>query len=914
MHCGVTKKQKKGMINMRKRMYKKVGIGILAFTMIFSVKLGVFPVSVSAEENIFNETVVAQNDENVPLNDFVIDEDTVVNDDDSKNNVDLNTENEAENQQFIEDKIVFNKNDVNGNSNGMSDKIITNEQLQELINNSTEEIELEIENLEISKTITIPSGKKIILGGNGVITKEESSDITSFFEVNENSELTIQDNIVVDGNKSKITGINVKEGGMLTIKDNVSITYFCSDNWTESPIKIDGGALIMDGGNVHDNHLNETSAIKVEDGEMKMISGSVSNNTSVDYTPGIYLSNSTMTMGDGNSNPIIEKNILESGSSVGGGLCVSASIFTMYSGTITENKGVNGGGIGVIYGEDCNTEIIKGIISNNWAIMGGGMHITEGGSNVVMKNSAIYDNSTFSYLTHDNGGGVWFCPQGSGKFYTTNGSAIINNIAGGAGDDITIDDLGIMPGPSDPSHREASVKLSKRTFTGVAVTYYKDEINNRYKNGFREVAQEDYFDGSQRAELHSQIDEKKSIDKIIKTADVLIYGNEAAIGGGISCNGTLTIGDEGKDKTINIEKAWNDTGNEDKRPNEIRVILLQNGIELDSVILSETNGWKATFDELPAYDKNQIDYQYDIKEEVVGDYEVTKSSNERDNTINFILENKFVEPKTGNLTIAKEVTGTHGDKDKEFHFNITLDNKNINCAYNDILFENGIAKVTLKHGEKVTVTGLPAGTGYTVTEVEANQDGYITSSKNEKGKIEKDVVIEVEFVNEKNAYGNLSVTKEVKGNGGEQNKEFHFIITLSDKTITGIYGEMEFVDGVAKITLKHGETAIAERLPSDISYSIVENEANEDGYKTSSKNDKGKIIENKTLEVIFTNEKNITSNKPEEPNTDKSNSDKGSPETGDQTNVGLFTAMFTMSTLILVVLVVLKKKRALEHK
>ena len=201
MHCGVTKKQKKGMINMRKRMYKKVGIGILAFTMIFSVKLGVFPVSVSAEENIFNETVVAQNDENVPLNDFVIDEDTVVNDDDSKNNVDLNTENEAENQQFIEDKIVFNKNDVNGNSNGMSDKIITNEQLQELINNSTEEIELEIENLEISKTITIPSGKKIILGGNGVITKEESSDITSFFEVNENSELTIQDNIVVDGNK-----------------------------------------------------------------------------------------------------------------------------------------------------------------------------------------------------------------------------------------------------------------------------------------------------------------------------------------------------------------------------------------------------------------------------------------------------------------------------------------------------------------------------------------------------------------------------------------------------------------------------------------------------------------------------------------------------------------------------------------
>ncbi len=547
---------------------------------------------------------------------------------------------------------------------------------------------------------------------------------------------------------SKITGINVKNG-TLTIKDSVGITHFHSDNWTESPVKIDGGTFIMEGGSVHNNRLYETSAVQVENGVMKMISGSVSNNTSDDYTPGIYLSNSTMTMGNGTSNPTIEKNILNSGSSAGGGLCVSASNFTMYSGTITENKGVNGGGIGVIYGENCKTEIIKGTISNNWAIMGGGIHITEGGSSVKMKNSAIYDNSTFTYLSHDNGGGVWFCPQGSGKFYATNGSAILNNIAGGAGDDITIDDLGIMPSPSDPSHREASVKLSNRTFTGVPIKYYKDEIGNRYKDGYREIAKSDYFNGSQRAELHSQIGTEKSIEEITQNADVLICGNKAAIGGGISCNGTLTIGDEGKDTTVNVEKKWNDIGNEDKRPKEIKITLLQNGVELDSAILSESNGWRVAFDELPAYDKNQVNYQYDIKEEVIGSYEVTKSIQENNHVIDFILENKYVEPATGNLAVCKEVTGNSADKNKEFHFTVTLDDKAINGVYGDLTFQDGMAFATLKHGQTVSGKGLPAGTKYTVIETEANQDGYITTSKNDVGTIEKDRNILITFINDK---------------------------------------------------------------------------------------------------------------------------------------------------------------------
>lgn len=68
---------------------------------------------------------------------------------------------------------------------------------------------------------------------------------------------------------------------------------------------------------------------------------------------------------------------------------------------------------------------------------------------------------------------------------------------------------------------------------------------------------------------------------------------------------------------------------------------------------------------------------------------------------------------------------------------------------------------------------------------------------------------------------------------------------------------------------------------------------------------------------------------PDEPNTDKPsidksstdklstekpNDDKGSPKTGDQTNVGFFTSIFTMSAIGIAVLMVLKKKRLLENK
>ena len=106
------------------------------------------------------------------------------------------------------------------------------------------------------------------------------------------------------------------------------------------------------------------------------------------------------------------------------------------------------------------------------------------------------------------------------------------------------------------------------------------------------------------------------------------------------------------------------------------------------------------------------------------------------------------------------------------------------------------------------------------------------------------------------ARGSLSVGKTVTGNAGDTSKAFNFTVTLGNTEINGVFGEMTFVDGVATFVLKHGESKIATGLPSGITYSVTEAEANQDGYTTASSKASGSIVNNDTVTVAFTNTKN----------------------------------------------------------
>lgn len=98
-------------------------------------------------------------------------------------------------------------------------------------------------------------------------------------------------------------------------------------------------------------------------------------------------------------------------------------------------------------------------------------------------------------------------------------------------------------------------------------------------------------------------------------------------------------------------------------------------------------------------------------------------------TNNEAVFNNTTKP-TGSLTISKTVSGNAASTTKEFTFTVTLmengDPWNGEATYGGVTFTNGVATFKLKAGDSKTITGIPAGFDYTVTESDNN--GYIVSA------------------------------------------------------------------------------------------------------------------------------------------------------------------------------------------
>lgn len=120
--------------------------------------------------------------------------------------------------------------------------------------------------------------------------------------------------------------------------------------------------------------------------------------------------------------------------------------------------------------------------------------------------------------------------------------------------------------------------------------------------------------------------------------------------------------------------------------------------------------------------------------------------------------------------------------------------------------------------------------------------------------------------------GSLSVTKNV---AGEENSTtaFKFTVKLSNTSINGSYGAMDFTNGVATFELHNGEGAVAEHLPAGVTYMVAE-EAN-DAFTTTWDGQTGGIVAEKTVAATCTNTLKPKSPEPKEPIT---------PNTTDETN------------------------------
>lgn len=339
--------------------------------------------------------------------------------------------------------------------------------------------------------------------------------------------------------------------------------------------------------------------------------------------------------------------------------------------------------------------------------------------------------------------------------------------------------------------------------------------------------------------------------------------------------------------SLQVKKVWHDKGGESARPEEITVGLYRfDKASQDyeavkdpdnlTLTLKEENGWQGTFENLPEYYADGSKVQYAV-------YELDSEDNpikgtEDNNTLPATDGGSYTVYYDGftihnvrevDLTIEKTVTGDAADPERQFTFEVaftydeTMPEAIHTGPYTYTVYQKGDGDepeqvsegtissnggtIFLTGGQYAVIEGLPAGTDYTVTEKEANEDGYVTTPTD--GKVEGTITAgeenKVSFTNCR-APGHLVIQKQVTGSRGDQNKQWEFHLTAdllegmpywgssvghrSDGSKVDLVFHAE--DGYATFTLKSGESLEIKDFPIGTTFTVTEVEANEGGYTT----------------------------------------------------------------------------------
>ena len=664
--------------------------------------------------------------------------------------------------------------------------------LQKQINEAPDGEEMVIEitdDIGLTKTITIPGGKNIVLTDNNTphtISPLAGKNVEELFKVANGGSLTFDGDLTFAGgiSESEFTGNIVNVCGNFYLKQAVLTGGTITGRGSAAVlVDKDGAVFEMSGGTIENFSLKKgplTAPVVVGTKAVFNMSGGKIRqniNTSEFYSSGgvlVYTWNgdptAKMTMSDdaeisgntsyaggggvymiGNADFVMDGGAISGNLTYGqhgGGVCVAGANkganpdkdvcrFTMQGGTISNNRSAQtGGGIYV------NSEYVTlkaGHIENNTAgSMGGGVYVSQTPYTLHVYDALITEN-TATYM----GGGLWFCPSGSAKAAVTNGAAIYDNTAASkegtlcAGDDFVA--LG---------KRTGKTTLSERILGGGAVEWYVDGAVKNYSTpGVPDWMQTGDVDPSvarwdpeNPGERVYMVDSNEtcSLKAVVSdaakelaesNAKLIIKGNTAERGGGIGSNGTVIIGTWGEEYELNVEKIWSDDTPDEKKT-ELTVYLKIGDYQLDAVKLNRENNWSAKFVQLP--NPEGLNAEYAVIESPVPENfnPVYHEAKIEENVISITIENQYI--KTGNLQISKTVSGSAANANQDFSFTVTLDDESINGTYGDLTFKNGVAVFTLKANESKTAAGLPAGTAYTAEE--SGNSGY-TVTVNGKNKI-----------------------------------------------------------------------------------------------------------------------------------------------------------------------------------
>lgn len=330
--------------------------------------------------------------------------------------------------------------------------------------------------------------------------------------------------------------------------------------------------------------------------------------------------------------------------------------------------------------------------------------------------------------------------------------------------------------------------------------------------------------------------------------------------------------------TCSVKKVWWNQGG--TTPESVKVGLFQKNDdgtetpvtikdELAEVTLSEENDWSHTWTDLYKYDDKGNAIRYVVRE-LDEDGKPVSSGNSvtddgTDYTVHydgFTIHNVREEA----LTIEKTVTGDAADPNRQFTFEVgfTYDEDmpagstgpyayTVYDAKTKEPVEGGTdtipsagGTISLTGGQYAVIEDLPAGTAYTVTEQEANEDGYVTTATGEEGTVTVGGDNTASFTNHR-APGDLVIQKQVTGSRGDQNKQWEFHLTAdllegmpywgssvgyrSDGSKVDLVFHAE--DGYATFTLKSGESLEIKDFPIGTTFTVTEVEANEGGYTTT---------------------------------------------------------------------------------
>ena len=288
---------------------------------------------------------------------------------------------------------------------------------------------------------------------------------------------------------------------------------------------------------------------------------------------------------------------------------------------------------------------------------------------------------------------------------------------------------------------------------------------------------------------------------------------------------------EGKTPTVDPSKYYEEYDSED-----------------DKWTKNDDGTWSYTFD---VYDENQTWYLW---EDDLTDY-TTTATKLNPVTIDGTKTQKGSLTNVGtikpaSLKLTKALSGkslTDSDKARQFAFNITLTNTDATLfsgtkIYDDIIFNNGVGTVYLKGGESKTITDLPAGTKYTVTE--ANADGFTSSLSNGSGTLTAGTTAQVTATNTKSDVPTTDVTisKDLPSQYASQSPykddTFTFTINLSglqanqDYTLSDgtSYKSDAVGDAAVKVSMKAGSSVIIKSIPVGAKYKISEAGITKDTY------------------------------------------------------------------------------------